>query len=130
MLEVYDTDTGSLLWQAQLSPATDTVDDGASPTVAGSIVFVGTAGGELQAYDVAGARGCATTTGLTTCTPVWSATLPGAATLSRPVVVGDAVYIASGSGNAVSVPSAAGDGDGSTGDNDTITKFVLSDPTS
>jgi outer membrane protein assembly factor BamB len=130
MLEVYDTDTGNLLWQAQLSPATDTVDDGASPTVAGSIVFVGTAGGELQAYDVAGARGCATTTGLTTCTPVWSATLPGAATLSRPVVVGDAVYIASGSGNAVSVPSAAGDGDGSTGDNDTITKFVLSDPTS
>ena len=54
MLKVYDTDTGGLLWQAQLSPATDTVDEGASATVAGSIVFVGTAGGELQAYDVAG----------------------------------------------------------------------------
>ena len=128
MLNVYDTDTGSLLWQAQLSPATDTFEDDSSATVAGSIVFVGTAGGELQAYDVAGKRGCATTTGLTTCTPVWSATLSGPATWARPVIVGDALYITSGSGNAESVP--AGSGNGTTNSNDTITKFVLAEPSS
>lgn len=130
MLKVFSTDTGQLLWQARTSP--DIMDDqspfSAPPSVAGAIVFIGTADGSLQAYDVTGTHGCTQVSGVTTCTPLWSASLGGDASWARPVIAGNSVYVSSGVEAQGPVIQPATSGNGSVSDPGTsmVTKFSLS----
>ncbi len=114
LLKSFSADTGDLLWQARTAP--DVVGGttigvpvfaAASPSVAGSIVFIGTASAKLQAYDADGVHGCTVSDGVTTCTPLWSADLPGDATASRPVISGDDVYISSTAPSGSGTPTGA-----------------------
>ena len=73
-----------------------------SPAVSGGLVFVATPGARLLAFDAAGATGCSGTP--KTCTPVWSATLPGSATTAATVADGRVFVVsAAGAADALSV---------------------------
>jgi outer membrane protein assembly factor BamB len=68
-----------------------------SPAVAGGLVYAASGDARLLAFDATGSRGCSGTP--KTCSPVWTAPLPGSAAAS-PTVVGGRVFAVSASGGA------------------------------
>jgi outer membrane protein assembly factor BamB len=66
-----------------------------SPTVAGGVVYIGSADGNLYALDAAGASGCSGSPKV--CTPLWTARIGGRIEYSTPAVVGDVVFISNDS---------------------------------
>lgn len=103
----FNTTTGSELWRAALStgPAPIAVSPGpilpsstpapvqlGSPSIANGVVYVGTQGGQLVAFDTAGVSGCNPSTRV--CTPLFSASLGGPTDGSRPIIFNGTVAIA------------------------------------
>lgn len=69
---------------------------GATPTVAGGVVYAArTAGGFLDAYDAAAVENCTDVGGFRACTPLWSASVAGR---PSPAVSDSSVFITTGSG--------------------------------
>jgi outer membrane protein assembly factor BamB len=62
-----------------------------SPTVAGGVVYIGSADGNLYALDAAGVSGCSGSPKV--CEPLWTAPSGGRIEYSTPAVVGDVVFI-------------------------------------
>ncbi len=87
------------LWTAHIDGGLDY----SSPAVASGVVFVGSEGGTLYAFDAAGVLGCSGSP--TECAPLWSARTD--ATRSSPAVAGGFVYVGSSDGtlHAYSLPT-------------------------
>ncbi len=85
LLYALDANTGAKLWSANLGAAATS----SSPVVAGNVLYIGTDGGDLLAFDPSGTQGCSGTP--KACTPVWSVDL-GAA-VGDPVVANGTLYV-------------------------------------
>lgn len=86
-LVVLDAGTGTKLWEGPTSDATGRFVE--QPAFAGDVVFVG-GGRSLVAFD---AGGC----GVTTCDPLWTATVAGGVN-GAPAVSGGRIYVGSSGG--------------------------------
>ncbi len=88
-------DTCQPLWTATIEPAGAIGASGtvsSSPAVSGGVVFVGTTGGALDAFDVTGTTNCSGSPRV--CSPLWTGTT-GGSILSSPLVSGGVVYVGS-----------------------------------
>jgi hypothetical protein len=77
-----------------------------APAVVNGIVYVGSWGSKLYAFDAAGSTNCSTTATAKTCTPLWTAATPSSIG-GTPAVAYGAVYTVSADGT-LSAFSAAG----------------------
>jgi outer membrane protein assembly factor BamB len=96
-----DGATGAVLWETPVG-----ANVSATPALAGGVLYVPTADGDLVAVD---AGGC----GAATCDPLWSAAIDGTAISEQPAVSGDgedAVVFVGTSGGTVAAVAAAGCG--------------------
>ena len=86
------------LWTASIEPAGAIGASGtisSSPAVANNIVYVGTTGGTLDAFDATGTTNCSGSPKV--CTPLWTAAT-GGSILSSPTVANSTVYVGSTDG--------------------------------
>ncbi len=83
----------SPLWTA----ATSNGSTAPAPAVSGGFVYVASFYSKLTAFDAAGARNCTTTSGQTSCTPLWTAAPPGSV-LGTPAVAYGSVLTVTSSG--------------------------------
>jgi outer membrane protein assembly factor BamB len=96
-----DGATGAVLWETPVGANVT-----ATPALAGGVLYVPTADGDLVAVDAAGC-------GAATCEPLWSAAIDGTAINEQPAVSGDgedAVVFVGTSGGTVAAVAAAGCG--------------------
>jgi hypothetical protein len=96
-----DGATGAVLWETPVG-----ANVSATPALAGGVLYVPTADGDLVAVDAAGC-------GAATCEPLWSAAIDGTAINEQPAVSGDgeaAVVFVGTSGGTVAALAAAGCG--------------------
>jgi outer membrane protein assembly factor BamB len=96
-----DGATGAVLWETSVG-----ANVSATPALAGGVLYVPTADGDLVAVDAAGC-------GAATCEPLWSAAIDGTAINEQPAVSGDgedAVVFVGTSGGTVAAVAAAGCG--------------------
>jgi hypothetical protein len=84
----------SPLWKASI-PVTTTVHS-SSPAVANGLVFVGSNGDRLYAFDATGTAGCSGAPKV--CSAVWTGPTTGGAIFSSPIVANGVVYVGSDSG--------------------------------
>ncbi len=87
------------LWTALIEPAGAIGAAGtisSSPAVVDGVVYVGTTGGTLEAFDATGTTDCSGSPKL--CTPLWTAAT-GGSILSSPTVANDIVYVGSTDGH-------------------------------
>ena len=92
------------LWTANVG---DSVND--APTVVDGVVYVGTEGGKMLAFDAAGVTGCSGDP--TVCTPLWSANVYGSVS-ATPTVTAGTVYLATSGGTLYAFAAGCNSGGG------------------
>jgi outer membrane protein assembly factor BamB len=89
-IEAFAAATGARVWSAPLPAPVDEALQGPA-SVAGGLLWVGSQGGHLFAFDAAGINHCSGTPAV--CTPLFDAALSGSTSWSRPIIANGSVYI-------------------------------------